>query len=317
MSSDGMTFTFTPTQKLQWQTRYTMTLSKNSADTQRNTIGADYTVHVFVGTDLTLPCLDSLQSADLALQLNAEDPSDSVLTVTEGWESTQGLLVTFSEQVSTSSAVSAVQISPTVSYTVQESHAEYTSTLTYTFPERLAYATTYSVMVTPGIQDAQGNQSTRQAVYHFLVNGPATRPPTIAHVYFPSTPGDPASNTELHAYDSIGLPEVTAGETHTFFDLYIDCAPGAAPDRFSVAESFGITTTNNAANIASFAIEPNPAQMNPLPDPSVNQIIERVWVHVTNNSASGQVVVRVSTDLKDNRETPLARELMLPLNDPN
>jgi hypothetical protein len=84
-----------------------------------------------------------------------------------------------------------------------------------------------------------------------------------------------------------------------------------------VAESFGITTTNNAANIASFAIEPNPAQMNPLPDPSVNQIIERVWVHVTNNSASGQVVVRVSTDLKDNRETPLARELMLPLNDPN
>jgi hypothetical protein len=204
-----------------------------------------------------------------------------------------------------------------VAYTVKESHVEYSSTLTYAFPERLAYGTTYSARIAPGIQDAQGNQSIDQASYHFLVNGPATRPPTIAHVYFPSTPGDPASNVELRPYDPIALPDAGDGETDTFFDLYIDCAPGATPDRFSVAESFGVTTTNNAANISSFAIEPNPVRMNPPPDPTLNEIVERVWVRATNNSASGQVVIHVATGMRDDRGATLARELLLPLNDPN
>jgi hypothetical protein len=311
LSGDGTVFTFTPAEPLQWQTRYTVTIGADAADLQHNTLGAEHATHVFVGTDSTPPAVASVASADLSLILTADDPSDSGMTVSGGWESTQGLRVTFTEPVLTGSAASAIVISPTVRYEIGESAAERTGTLTYSFPDRLAYGTTYTVSIGSGVEDAQGNASPAPATYHFTVDGPSTRPPVITRVFFPSTAGDPATNTELRDYDAISLPDLA----DTFFDLYVDCAPGASVDRFSLARAFGVAVTNGAADISPFAVQVAPPVTQPAPDSSANEVVARVWVHVTNRITSGQVVLHVSTVLTDTRDTPLAGELVLPLND--
>ncbi len=313
ISADGTVFTYTPTQQLQWQAHYTVTMSRSAADMQRNTIGSDFTFHFSVGTDLTPPSIDSVQSAGHVLPV--DNPGNPLATSQNwGWEATAGLQVTFSEPVLTSSALSAVTISPSVAFKVQESNALYTQALTYTFPERLSYGVTYTVVVAAGLQDEQGNKSITPASYHFIVDGTETMPPLVAHVCFPSTPGVPASDVELTPYCQVPLSG--SGPVDTFFDLYLGHAAGASFDPFAVSQSFSVSATNGAADFTPFAIEVNPTQVGPL-IPGPGEEVVRVWVHMTNHISSGQVVVRVSTALSDNRGTTLAQEFVLPFNDTN
>jgi hypothetical protein len=310
ISADGTVFTYTPTQQLQWQAHYTATVSRGAADMQRNTIGSDFTTHFTMGTDVTPPAISTVQSAGHVLP--ADNPANPLATTQSwGWESTAGLVVTFSEPVLTASALPALTLSPSVAFKVQESNALYTSTLTYSFPERLAYGTTYAMVVGPGVQDAQGNKSTTPSSYHFTVDGPDTRPPVVAHVFLPSTHGDPSSNVELAAF----LPVAFLTTDDTFFDLYLSHSSGAFFDPFVVSQSFSVSATNGAADITPFAIEPNPVPPSMLP--AADEEVVRVWVHVTNHTPSGQIVIRVSTALTDNRGTALAQEFVLPFNDTN
>ncbi len=311
LSPDGTTMTYTPTQQLQWQTRYTLTVAASAADTQRNTLGADFTSHFTVGTDSIPPAIVSLQRADDLTPLVADSPLG--MTIAQDWEATAGLIVTFSEPVLTTSALAAISLSPPVDFKVQERNSSSTATLTYSFPSRLAYGTTYAVFVGSGIQDTQGNRSTGQAAYHFIVSGSHTRPPVVAHVYFPLTPGDPSP--ELTAYSSITLPAVDT-QTDRFFDLYIDHAEAASLDPLVVSQAFSVSVTNGAADISPFAVQSNPAVIFPAVS-GPDQSVVRVWVFVTNQIASGQVVIRVSTALVDSSGNALAREFVLPLKDPN
>jgi hypothetical protein len=313
ISADGMVFTYTPTQQLQWQAHYTVTMSRSAADTQRNAIGSDFITHFSVGTDLNPPAVDTVQSSGHVLP--ADDPVNPLaMTQSWGWEATAGLLVTFSEPVLTSSALSAVTLSPSVAFTIKESNSLHTQTLTYAFPERLAYGATYTLVVAAGLLDAQGNKSSAPASYHFTVDGSATRPPVVTRLCFPSSAGDPATKTVLAAYDSIVLPSSTPPET--FFDLYVTHASGALLEPFSVSQSFSVAASNGAADITPFAIEPNPAQVG-TPAPGTDEEVIRVWVHVVNHLSSGQIVIRISTALTDEKGNGLAQEFVLPLNDVN
>ena len=316
-SGGGTVLTFAPTEQLSWQTQYVVSVARSAADRQRNSLGADFKARFFVGTDTTPPSVSAVRSADRAVPLLPDEAGDSVMTVTEGWESTEGLVVSFSKPVLTASALAAAAISPAVRLSIAEASAAYTSTLTYSFPDRLAYGTVYTLTLSPGFQDAQGNRSTGEWVYHLAVDGPLTRSPSIARVCFPSIPADPATNAELTDYGTIDLSGFSPGvRTDTFFDLYIDLAAGASLDPFPVAESFSVTTSNDAADVVSFAVQINPTTPGVSPPPTgLNQVVARVWVHLTNNPASGQVALRLSCALKDSRGTPLAREVVMPLND--
>jgi len=318
LSNGGDVLTFTPTEQLAWQTEYMICVARSAADRQRNSLGADYTTRFFVGTDTTRPSVSSVRGSDSGIALLRDAPGDSVITVTEGWESTEGLVVTFSKAVLTASALAAAAVSPVVRHTIAEESTVLTSTLTFSFPDRLAYGTTYTLTLLPGFQDAQGNRSTDEWIFHLVVDGPLTRPPSIACVYFPSSPADPATNTELTDYGTIDLSSFSPGvRTDTFFDLYVDLASGASLDPFAVADSFGATTTNEAAYILPYAVQINPTTPGTSPPPAsaLNQVVARVWVHLTNNPSSGQIELHISPSLKDSRGTPLAREVVVPLND--
>jgi hypothetical protein len=312
LSGDGTTLTFTPSEDMLWQTAYTVTVRTRATDAQRNALGADFTSHFYTGTDSTPPGVSAVRSASAGITLTADDPLDSVLTVATGWEATDGLVVTFSEPVLTSTAIGAVSFSPKVQTRIAECNTRLTPTLSCSFTERLAYGTTYTVTIGPGIPDAQGARSTGRHVYHFTVDGPATRPPAVARVFSPATPGDPSTNIELHAYDPISLP--VSGDT--FFDLYIDLAVGASLDPLVMAGAFSVSATNGAADFTPFAVQSGPAQVNP-PVSGPAEVVERVWVHVTNQGASGEVKLRLSTALKDSGGNMLAVDFILPLNDPD
>ncbi len=278
VSPDGKSLTFTPGQPLQWQTRYTITIAGDAADTQRNTIGLDYTSHLFLGTDLDPPSVTSLRSADGALSLVADDPGDSIMTVISGWEATEGLVISFSEPVLTTSAAAAIQISPTAEYAIQEENSEYTSTLTYSFPNRLAYGVTYTVSTLSGVQDSQGNRSTGGAAYHFLVNGPTTAPPVVTRIAFPVGPADPWNNVLLVGYDSIVLPLVTAVRWQLLRPVRRP-GPGATLDRFFVGRPSACRRPTARRAYRSFAVEVGPAETDPAPKATVaNEVVARVWV---------------------------------------
>ncbi len=318
LRENGTVLTFSPTEQLAWQTEYAVSVAKSAADRQRNSLGAEYSVRFFVGTDTTRPSVSSVRGAERGIALLPDEPGDSAMTVTEGWESTEGLVVTFSKPVLTASALAAASVSPAVLFSIAEASLGITSTLTYSFPDRLAYGSLYTLTLSPGIQDAQGNRSAGEWVYHLVVNGPLTRPPSLARVRFPSIPADSATNVELTDYGAIDLSAFSPGvQIDTFFDLYVDLAAGATLDPFAIADSFGVSTTNDAADIHPFAVQINPTapQMSPPPSTAGNQVVARVWVHLTNNPTSGQIALRLSTDLKDSRGTPLVREVVMPLND--
>ncbi len=318
LSSDGSVLTFTPSEQLAWQSEYVVCIAKEAGDRQRNTLGAAFTARFLVGTDTTRPSVVSVACLDASIVLLPDDPADSRLTVSEGWESNASLVVRFSEPVLTRSALAAIGISPRVGQTIREANASSTSILTYDFPDRLAYGTTYTLTVAPGIQDVQGSRTLDERAYHFLVNGPATLPPTIEAICFPSSPAEPTTNLALSDYGVIDLSAFPPGERiDTFFDIYLNLAAGASLDPFAVADAFEVTTTNDAAEILPFAVQVNPSAPAPSPPPSdnLNLVVARIWVHLTNNAASGQIELRLSRSLKDSRGTPLARELVVPLND--
>ena len=317
LSPDGTVFTYTPTRQLQWQTHYTLTVSKGAADMQRNTIGSDFITHFSMGTEAIAPAIGSIQSADRRISLAPDH--DGSLNVAQGWEATDGLRVTFTEPVLTSSAISAITLSPPVAFKVLEANILSTSSLTYSFPERLEYGTTYTLFAGAGIRDEQGNTTTGQASYHFIVNGPGTRPPVIAHVYFPADFVHPSTNVELAACNQVALPAPSAGATETYFDLYIDHAWASTLDPFVVSQSFSVTVTNGAADITPFAVQGKPAPVEPAVTSTADteEDVVRVWVRVTNHTSSGQIVIRVSTALADSRGNALAQDFILPLNDTN
>ncbi len=338
MSTDGTTLTFTPTQALQWQTQYAVTVGTGAADLQGNTLGAAFTTHFNVGTSTTQPTILSIKSTGTDAIALASPP-----TVTSGWEATDGFVITFSEPVQTSSAIGAVTISPSVQPTIQEQNTQSTTTLTYTFANRLAWGTTYSLSIASGVLDTQGNASTQSYAYYFNVNGTATQPPLVAGVYFltnPATvfptsgsPGTPVyqalSPNGTLSLDSTDFPPAATVPTETYFDLYFNVASGATLDPLAVGRAFSTNVTNNAVAITQVAVQiyttnpTSPPIESPEPSLGAGQVLSRVYVDLTVNGSStpgtqlgGVVTLELATSLVDSLGNALAQQYLLPLNSP-
>lgn len=319
LSDDQRTLTFTPSEQLRWQTEYLVTVASGASDLQRNPLDADYCLRFTVGVDTSPPTILSVKSEEGGLILPPDDPAGVAPRIVEGWEATSGLIVTFSEPVLTTSATASSRLSPPVGCSIEEAPAAATATLTYRFPDRLAYGTLYTLTIEAGVLDTEGNPMPEPQSYHFLVNGPLSRPPEILRVLFPTSPALPSTSQPLEAWGELDLSNFTVGErTDTFFDLAFAIASGASLDPFTLFESLGFASTNDAAEIVPFAVQIDPSgpSSGPLPATTTHEVVARAWVHLTNNPGSGQMTLRVAPSLADSRGARLGQEFVLPLNEP-
>lgn len=325
LTNGGKTLTFTPTADLQWQTDYTVTVAKTAADTESNALGTDFTTHFEVGTVTTAPTVGSVKSADGSITLAPSSPTASSPTVTSGWESNEGLVITFSQPVDTSSAMVSVSLSPSAQYNVAEQDTQTTSTLTYKFTSPLTYGATYTLTIASGIEGAQGNKTTASETYYFTVNGPATEPPTIAAVYFATAPNSAASKQQVSppgSYTPVDFSSYNTGGLG-FFDFYIDLAPGASIDPLSAARALSISSTNSSLTFLpnSYALitatTTSPAVGTPAIATNINQVVVRVYCFVTDGdtAATGIVTLTLATTMQDSNGTPLQTAYVLPIYD--
>jgi hypothetical protein len=314
LSSDGTTLTFTPGEALAWQSDYSVTIAKGAADLQGNTLGADYASHFHVGTESAPPEILSVKSGDGSASLTPDDPSSGNPTLNSGWESDQGLVVTFTEPVLTSSAIGAVQLSPEAQYTVAEENAEYTSAITLTLDGRLSYGTTYHLSIASGIQDTQGNKMVAPASYYFTVDGARTQPPAVSQVCLEVIQGNPSSAAPINPYGAVSLSSY--GGSEGFFDIFLELAPGATVDPLTVARAVTISAANGAASFQAVSFELNPGgDPNLPPNPSANNAIVRIGYLITDNtSVQGIITLTVGTGLVDSRGTALSSDYVLPFN---
>ena len=310
---------FVPLEPYSWQTEYSLTLQNGLSDLSGNSIAKPYKSRFTVGTDTSPPSVlrlsNSLNGVEGGIVLAPSLPSDAGSVFCEGWESTWGLALVFSESVEREGLESRIRLEPAWGYTIDD-RAALGSSFILKPQERFARDTLYSIAILKGIKDAQGNASAVESVYKFRVNGAATASPVIARLRFrnnpASLPGE-ASYDEKRCdhrddYSAItigSLQFVVGTQVETYADLYFSLAAGASINLFSLMNEFSIEATNACA---SFFIKKMQSSgfADPQPDGIPGTTCVRAIMDLQNASDSGIVTFKIGDGLVDSAGNPIA-----------
>jgi hypothetical protein len=325
-SADDKACAFVPLEPYSWQTEYAITIQNTVADLSGNTIAKAYKGRFTIGTDKTPPAIlrvaNAIAGIEGAVALAPSQASTSASAFTGGWESTWGLVIGFSEGVERDGLESHIRIEPAWSYAIDDA-AALGSSFVLKPQERLSRDTLYSVTISKGIKDAQGNASTDEYVFKFKVDGPATASPIATRLRFRNNPGAAAAAALYddkpfdHSADysslTIAVSSFSVGSAvETYTDVYFSLATGASINLFSLMDEFAIEATNSCA---SFSIKKMQTSGFADPQPIVvaGSSPVRVIMDITNTSSSGIVTFKIGDGLLDSAENPVASAFRLPL----
>jgi hypothetical protein len=342
------TAVFTPAEPYDWQTEYLVTIGTTLKDREGNTLAEEFRSHFFVGTDRTPPAVVSVTSVVPVPARQGTQPETPVelieYNLVGGWEADWEIEVRFNEPVTEESVTAAFTFTPAWDCLVRfdplvPDRVLLKRALSST---RFRYGQAYSLQIREGIEDRQGNKSTRPGLYHFNVNGAYTRPPEISNVYYLE---DSAQNLApgwsgewdwmlLHPLDTLTIPNDGGGSPPRtgVLDFYFTCAERITLPCPAFAENFRITFENGCIAVpvltALQVITPaNAASALPPLPPDVtlgpNEIVMRVFVRFVNNSNGGSITLALGQDCADQSldnqalHNPLAADWSLRLRDPD
>jgi hypothetical protein len=310
---------FVPLEPYAWQTEYSLTIQDKLSDLSGNLLAKPYKSRFTIGTDKVPPLVRRLANAvngiEGAVVLAPSLPAEASPGFASGWESTWGLVLTFSEPVERGGLESRIRIEPVWSYAIVD---EATLGLSFVLrpQERLSRDTLYSVAICPGVKDAQGNESVGESVFKFRVDGPSTASPVVTWLRFRDNPGA-ASGSETydekrcdHGDDytaiAIGSPVFAIGsQVETYADLYFSLAAGASLDLYSLMEAFSIEASNSCASFFVKKIQLS-GFADPQPLALAGSTCARVIMDVQNASDSGLVTFKIGEGLVDSGGNPIA-----------
>jgi hypothetical protein len=129
------------------------------------------------------------------------------------------------------------------------------------------YESRFTFRIRPGIKDSFGNESKEEYAFKVFANGKFSKPPVLAALRMPMTPGN-ADDQNLEFFEASLLFEfisIADGEekypsgvsTGTWIELYFITAEGASIDLFSVMELFRIDTSNNVITFSPRHVKQN------------------------------------------------------------
>jgi hypothetical protein len=314
-SPDGTAVSFTPAEPYQWQTEYTARLDGSAADTSGNSLGEEREWRFLVGTDGTPPVLLEVRCHDGtaagSVVAAVDDPADTGLTVTAGWESTWGVQLSFSEPVSRESLVQCVSLEPACPLSIRP-EADVSQAFTLLPAERLPWDALCTLTVRGGVTDMCGNATVGSAVVHLRTDGPRSRPPRVAMVRFRGTPvGQPALPVDLDPSVSLAVLPVSAVDfpvgaaRSSWLDLHLSLADGAGLDILSAAEHLVIAQTGGCLSMAAVGVQAAGFD-DPQPAIVAGAVPLRVHVTIVNEVPSGTVTIGLAAGFADSRGNPLA-----------
>jgi hypothetical protein len=308
---------FVPLEPYVQQGEYVVTIRDTLVDLAGNSIARPQRCAYTIGDDKLPPSVLRVSNA-----VDGIEGSVTASAFTQGWESTWGIALRFSESVERSGLESCICIEPSWSYAIEDSAA--LGALFILKPqERLRRNILYSITIRKGIKDAQGNPSGGESVYKFKVDGPATASPVATRLRFRKNPEaaigseayddkrcDHSDDYSAIAIGSSSFPVGTAVETYV--DLYFSLAAGASPDVFSLMDAFSIEATNSCA---TFSIKKMQASSFTGPQPLAfpGETCIRIIADLQNASDSGIVSFKLSEGLVDSKGNPIAGAWRLPL----
>jgi hypothetical protein len=320
-SADGMTASFAPAAPYLWQTEYAVSVGDAASDVNGNRLAEARSWRFTVGSDRQPPLVVELRNAEAGrpggVVLAPEDPAVPGLTVTPGFECAWGFTLFLSEEVTWESLSSCIMLEPGSALEIAPlPDEEYAFLLSP--GERLAWDTVHTLTIRRGLQDAQGNTTAEEAVYHFLTNGPGSRPPRVVKVRFRGTPlAEPAEPADYDPSIPFAALVVEAGSfpvgttVSSWFDLQVSLAEGAGIDFISALEHFTIEETGGCMSMRATALQ-TAGFDDPQPEAIAGAVPLRFHVAIVNAAESGTVSLGFSKGFADSRGNPIQTAWRLP-----
>ncbi len=305
--------TFTPQEAWTWQTDYTVTISTDLKDPAGNSLGDTYISGFSLGTDHEPPTFsvyhDEGGVTGTTLQPNVD---------TAGWEASWPITILFDEAVNEPNS-SKFQLTPALSFTMDWDHTN-NNRVVLTPNGRFKWGTMYTLVVTKGITDLQGNTTTADTLYRFTVDGTATRPPRITKVYSQDRCdiADPNYGVPLAMWETIFEGAGACSDQDYYFDFYIEHADGVDIPETYFLENFDIDITDACVTLTPQSVEINPTSPAPIDAPAADETVVRVHclLSIDESPPAGLVELIVKSDFKDSAGNPIAQEYDLILNKP-
>jgi len=307
---------FTPLEQWILNTRYEIRLSSSLTDNNGMSMRNDFTGIFMVGTDREAPELlharrITRSGAIIQLDLDTDGYSGAANAPPESrdWEKEDRLSLVFSEPVDGLSVKNCLGVE-NISGLVMETEHGYRTEFVFRFEVSPAYESRFVFRIRPGVKDSAGNESGREYVYRIFANGKFSKPPTLAGIRMPMSPGNETDKELVHfGIDSLFemLPIKDDQDNYpprenveTWIELYFITAEGTSIDPFSLMELFHVDTSNNVLTFSPRQVKTNNFS-SPIPQAGWERF-ERLEIagNLTNTTNYGIVNFNISAGLKDN-----------------
>ena len=320
-STGGTTACFTPAAPYLWQTEYAVSVGDAARDVNGNRLAEARTWRFSVGSDRQPPLLVELRNVETGLPgsvvLAPQDPAVPGLTVTAGFECAWGFQLVLSEEVTRESLSASIMLEPGGMLEITPL-LDRASTFLLAPGERLAWDTVHTLTIREGLQDAEGNRTAEEAVYHFRTNGPGSRPPRVVKVRFRGTPlAEPAEPVDYDPSIPFAALPVGAGSfpvgtsVSSWFDLQVSLAEGAGIDFVSTLEHVTIEETGGCMSMRATALQTTGFD-DPQPEIIAGAVPLRFHVAIVNAAESGTVSLGFSQGFADSHGNPIPTAWRLP-----
>ena len=170
---------FTPLYPMPYGSTYAITINSDIRDRSGNRLAKEAFFNFTVGGDFIRPTLQVSQPP--SSEIWSEDCEN------HGVEKDGGILILFSEEVSSIGLHEAVTISPPVSFYVDTSPGRTMAHIK--FIEPLESEAHYTLRISTAITDLQNNPLAKEYRFHFLTNGPGSIAPKVLSITDPKIPG--------------------------------------------------------------------------------------------------------------------------------
>ncbi len=170
--NNGATAVFKPITPLDYGTTYSVSIDSSVKDREGNTLVESYKFIFTVGNDFTYPELMSLRNSSSAINWHSGIINELV-------EKDDDILLTFSKYINPAGIDSYITFTPSI----DGSFIWVSSNIVKFSPEKdFEITRTYSIKISQGIKDINGNESIDEYLYYFRISGTNSIPPHILRI---------------------------------------------------------------------------------------------------------------------------------------
>ncbi|MDR2730751.1 MAG: Ig-like domain-containing protein [Treponema sp.] len=306
---------FTPADNWTLNKRYEIRILSSLTDANGYSLGKDFISVFTVSLDSEMPLLLyalSISNNGIKTQLVQDITGYANIAglspETEGWEKNDKLCLVFSKEVDPLTVKNSLSAenAPNI---ILESLPGFKTEIIFAFESRPAFESRFTFKLKSGVRDRTGNESAEEYIYRIFANGLSSRPPVLAGLRIPLSPGNtddmsPVFYSSDSLFDIIPITEDTDNypiekKIKTWVELYFETAQAASIDTFSIMELFRVETSNNVLRFYPSHIKTSDFTIN-YPQ-SGTEKLKRVEIigDLINTANFGLIHFQIAAGLKD------------------